>query len=383
MKPYDDNHLDKDLRSLRDFKLSEQETSESFQAIQTRVRKDKNREKVRFYFSKTMAAFSTVIVLLVVGWFLYDVLSPEFQQATPQSASNMMDGIELEISLEKKTYSLDEEFIATVKITNHNDTERVVYVPTPIDVEDTISAVMVEKKEQLLWRILPPHSNEALPNIQGRSFYDYVKVTLAVNETIEQKFYWNKELIDQASQQTINTGQGEYLISTLILLDEITSQEDYYEPEKQLISKLEFTVNYGKKQKDVFSKDDCPDTDDPCINAVTANHAVRVFSGTSVLEIENENGQIRMTHGDFFGEIDEYLDTLEVTSNGDIMLDYINKVPEHLEVYFLDKDLERMEEVSLTKNTFNAPNKSGTYMFEIYGKYDNGTVHHYLEVKVK
>src|SRR5690606_2907575 len=139
MKPYDDNHLDNDLRSLRDFKLSEQETSESFHTIQSRVRKDKNREKVRFYFSKTMAAFSTLIVLLLVGWFLYDVLSPEFRQATPQSASNMMDGIELDISLEKKTYFLDEEFIATVKITNHHDTERVVYVPTPIDVEDTIS----------------------------------------------------------------------------------------------------------------------------------------------------------------------------------------------------------------------------------------------------
>jgi hypothetical protein len=380
MKQYDDN----DLRSLRDFKLSDEESSESFQEIMSNVRNNQVQEKVRLNINKTMATVSTFVVLLVVGWFLYDVLSPEFNQATPQSASTMMDGIELELKLSKDTFSMDEEIIANVMITNHNDTEREIYVPIAFEIDEGISAVMVEKNDRLLWQVLPPHTNEAIPNIRGRSYYDYVHVTLAANETIEQQFYWDKKLIDQASQQTIISGHGEYLITAFFLLDEITSQEDYYEPEKQLISKLNFTINYGKKHSDIFTKDNCVDMYNPCINAVSDNHAVKTFNGTVALETEeNEEGQMRMIHGDNFGNIDKHLDILKTTSNSIIMLDYINKIPEHVEIYQLDKELERVEEVSLNKNTFKAPNESGTYTIEIYGKYDNGTVHHYLKVRVK
>ncbi|QTD41830.1 hypothetical protein [Sporosarcina sp. Te-1] len=159
------------------------------------------------------------------------------------TATNELEGIELELIIDKQVITQNDEFIAKVIVTNHNDSPKEIYVPTPQDVEEGISAVMVEKKDKMQWQLLNPQNNQDILNIQGRSYYDYVLVKLDTNETIEQDFLWNKELIDQKSNEVVKAKSGDYIVSTFVILDELTTQEEYYEPEKQVISKLTFVLN--------------------------------------------------------------------------------------------------------------------------------------------
>ncbi|MFJ7935639.1 hypothetical protein [Sporosarcina sp. NPDC096371] len=94
----------------------------------------------------------------------------------------------------------------------------------------------------MLWQMLSPQNNQDIPNIKERSFYDYVLVELGANETIEQEFVWNKELFNQESEEIVKADRGEYILSTFVILDEIKDEKEYYEPEKQVISKLNFTI---------------------------------------------------------------------------------------------------------------------------------------------
>ncbi|QFF99005.1 hypothetical protein PB01_09265 [Psychrobacillus glaciei] len=101
---------------------------------------------------------------------------------------------------------------------------------------------MVERKGEMLSQLLNPNNNQDIPNIKGRSFYDFVLVELGAYETIEQEFRWNKKLLNQESMEFEEADSGEYLLSTFIILDELNNQKEYYEPEKQSISKINFTV---------------------------------------------------------------------------------------------------------------------------------------------
>lgn len=83
------------------------------------------------------------------------------------------------------------------------------------------------------WQLLSPENKQDISNIKGRSFYDYVLVEIGANETIEQEFVWNKELLNQESDEIIKADNGDYILSTFVILDEIKTQEEYYEPEKQ------------------------------------------------------------------------------------------------------------------------------------------------------
>lgn len=158
------------------------------------------------------------------------------------TATEKMDGIELELAINKQEITTDDDLVVTVTLTNHNDSQRKLFVPIPVDVEEGISAVMVEKKNQLSGQLLNPSSNGSLPNIKGRSFYDYVVVDLGAKETIEQEFSWDKRLFNQEKREIVEADSGNYIVSTFVLLDELTTQEDYFEPEKQLISKLTYKV---------------------------------------------------------------------------------------------------------------------------------------------
>ena len=158
------------------------------------------------------------------------------------TASHEMEGIELKQTINKQEISLEDDVIVTVSLINHNDSEREIYVPIPKDLEEGISAVMVERKNQLLWQLLSPRNNQDTSNIKERSFYDYVRVELGANETIEQEFSWNKELLNQESREIVEAASGEYILSAFIILDELKNEQEYYEPEKQLISKLSFTI---------------------------------------------------------------------------------------------------------------------------------------------
>ena len=162
--------------------------------------------------------------------------------SSDNTAMEKMDGIELELAINNQQISTDDVLVVTVTLTNHNESQRKLYVPTPVDMEEGISAVMVEMKDQLSGQLLNPLSDGSLPNIKGRSFYDYVVVELGAKETIEQEFSWDKKLFNQEKREIIEADSGNYIVSTFVLLDELTTQEDYYEPEKQLISKLTFKV---------------------------------------------------------------------------------------------------------------------------------------------
>lgn len=162
--------------------------------------------------------------------------------SSKNAVSNEIDGIELELTINKQEMSQIDEVIAKVILTNHNDSPREVFVPLPADLKEGISAVMVEKKDKMQWQLLSPQNNQDISNIKGRSFYDYVLVEIGANESIEQEFVWNMELLNQDSKEIVIADSGEYILSTFVILDEIKTQEDYYEPKKQVISKLNFTI---------------------------------------------------------------------------------------------------------------------------------------------
>lgn len=178
--------------------------------------------------------------LLITSFILMLILSA--CSSVESTVSNEIDGIELELSIKKQEYLSDDEIVATVILTNHNDSQRKVYAPSPIDIEEGIAVVMVVRENQHAWQFLSPQNNKDIPSIKGRSFYDYILVQLEPNETIEQEFRWNRELFNQESREIIEANSGEYILSSFIILDELNNQKEYYEPEKQLISKLKFTV---------------------------------------------------------------------------------------------------------------------------------------------
>lgn len=162
--------------------------------------------------------------------------------STQNTVSNKMEGIELELTINKKEFSLNDKIIAKVILTNHNDSKRKIFAPIPKDTEEGISAIMVEKENKMLSQFFSPQNNKDIPNIKERSFYDFVLVELEANETIEQEFQWNNLLFDQENKKIVEANKGNYSLSAFIILDELINQQEYYEPEKQLISKLKFTV---------------------------------------------------------------------------------------------------------------------------------------------
>ena len=159
------------------------------------------------------------------------------------TASNEMEGIELELIINEQEISSDDEVVVTVILTNHNDSKREVFVPMPEDNDAGISAVIVERKNRSLWKLLNPQTNKDIPNVKERSFHNFILVEIGANETIEQEFRSDKELFNQESREIVEADGGEYILSAFIILDELNKQEEYYEPEKQLISKLNFIVS--------------------------------------------------------------------------------------------------------------------------------------------
>ncbi|WP_391122412.1 hypothetical protein [Psychrobacillus sp. L3] len=178
----------------------------------------------------------------IILTFSFLIITLSACSSTENSISNEIEGIELKLTINKQKISSDDEVNAKVTLTNHNDTQREIFVPIQKDIDEGISAVMVERKGEMLSQLLNPNNNQDIPNIKGRSFYDFVLVELGANETIEQEFRWNKKLLNQESMEIEEADSGEYLLSTFIILDELNNQKEYYEPEKQLISKLNFTV---------------------------------------------------------------------------------------------------------------------------------------------
>lgn len=178
--------------------------------------------------------------LIITVFILILILSA--CSSSENTVSNEMEGIELELTINKQEISPGDEVVVKVILTNHNDSRREIFVPIPNDTEEGISAVMVERKNKTLWQFLNPQNNKDIPNIKERSFYEFVRVELGTNETIEQEFRWNKELVNQESREVVEVDSGEYILSSFIILDELNNQKEYYEPEKQLISKLNFTV---------------------------------------------------------------------------------------------------------------------------------------------
>lgn len=91
---------------------------------------------------------------------------------------------------------------------------------------------MIEKRNETAVQFLDPKTNLDLPNINGRVFDDYVQVTLGANETIEQKFQWNKALFNQEAEDIVPADTGEYILSSFVVLDDLQAQTEDDEPEK-------------------------------------------------------------------------------------------------------------------------------------------------------
>ncbi|MBS3678971.1 hypothetical protein KGF86_01985 [Ornithinibacillus massiliensis] len=371
------HNLENELKGLSQFSLTEEESTEAFQTIMNRIRISKTNKQAnrRLYVTRAFVTTSTLFVITIIGWFIYSGMSPEHDSFRNASNSNQLDGIELEITVDKKHYSLYEDLIANVTLTNHTNKERVIYVPTSVEEEEGIAAVMIEKRNETAVQFLDPKTNLDLPNINGRVFDDYVQVTLGANETIEQKFQWNKALFIQETEDIVPADTGEYILSSFIVLD-LQDQTEYAEPEKQLITKLTLNLYDKEKPHDLYTEEACVDTAIVCVNARTKNNAVKVSIGSS--QLDSEEG--RMIMGDRF-EHDINMETLLIEPNGTITLEFIYNYPEKLTIYQLDHH-ERGEGKELELPSFQAPAKSGYYTYEIDGVYSNGHAIHYLQIKV-
>ncbi|TAA67904.1 hypothetical protein [Planococcus salinarum] len=141
-----------------------------------------------------------------------------------------------------------------------------------------------------------------------------------------------------------------------------------------------FTIIFIDGDDGVFSEENCLETYIPCVNAFTEKEKVKVFNGTSVLD----RGGGNFIYGDFFkGSIErEQLDVLKTGKSEVITLEFINKKPDNISVYQVIGD-EKEIEIDMDKHSFIAPDKLGTYNYKLYGEYANGTVDHYLKIKVK
>lgn len=141
-----------------------------------------------------------------------------------------------------------------------------------------------------------------------------------------------------------------------------------------------FTILFINEDDEVYSEENCLETYIPCVNAFTEQHTVKVFNGTSALD----RGDGSFGYGDFFkGDVErEQLDVLKANKNEVITLEFINKKPRNMTVYQLDDD-EREKEIKMNQYSFIVPDKSGMYKYELFGEYSNGTVQHYLKIKVK
>lgn len=369
--------LDNELKGLHHVSLTKQESLEAYQTIVDRISKTNKQEKSRLYVTRAFVTISTLFVIAIIGWFIYSGMSPEHYSIPNASNSNQLDGIELEITTDKKHYSLHEDLIANVKLTNHTNKERVIYVPTPVEEEEGIAAVMIEKRNETAVQFLDPQTNIDLPNINGRVFDDFVQVTLGANESIEQKFQWNKALFIQETEDIVPADKGEYILSSFVVLDDLQGQMEYDELENQLITKLTLNLYDKEKPHDLYTEEACADVAIICINARTKDNAVKVSIGSS--QLDSEDGRTIM--GDSF-EHDINMETLLVEANGTITLEFIHNYPEKLTIYQLDHN-ERGEGKELEVPSFQAPAKSGFYTYEIEGVYSNGHAEHYLLIKVK
>ncbi|WP_336824249.1 hypothetical protein [Sporosarcina sp. USHLN248] len=157
--------------------------------------------------------------------------------------SNEQEGIELKVQLNQDSVSPNDEVLLHVTLTNHNDSTKEIYVPTPKETEEGIAAVMViDEKDNRLYQFLSPHSTQKLSNVKERTFYDYVLVELGANESIEQQFLWNREFYDEQNEKSVTAQRGKYILSSFVILDELENEEDYFEPEKQIVSKFHFRI---------------------------------------------------------------------------------------------------------------------------------------------
>ena len=138
-----------------------------------------------------------------------------------------------------------------------------------------------------------------------------------------------------------------------------------------------FTIIGINNDDEVYSEKNCPKGMISCVNAVTDKNSVKVVYGTSVYTRDGD-----FIHGDVFGDWERRLDVLKVDKNEIVTLEFFKNNPLNISGYQLDGS-EREKEIDITQHTFIAPSKSGTYKYELFGEYSNGTVHHYLKIRVK
>lgn len=139
------------------------------------------------------------------------------------------------------------------------------------------------------------------------------------------------------------------------------------------------TSVYLNKDTKVYSEANCPETNIPCVNAFTSKNKVKLFNGTVTLE--REDGIF--LHGDVFKEdVERQQQVLVVEKTELVTLEFINMEPQKISVYQVGKE-NREIELDVAQHAFYAPSKSGTYNYELLGEYSNGTVHHYVKLKVK
>jgi hypothetical protein len=149
-----------------------------------------------------------------------------------------------------------------------------------------------------------------------------------------------------------------------------------------LIIVISVIVMDGKRT--IHSKEDCEDESIPCVKAISSINKVKVLNGTSSFEDNIEKGTSMIIGDVSLKDLEKKFSPLKVEKEGLVTLEFVNQTPTNLSVSLLE-DNKRSAEVVVDQNSysFNAPEKTGTYLYEIYCEYENAKVYHYLKVKVK
>lgn len=97
------HNLENELKGLSQVSLTEAESTEAFQIIMNRISKTNKQANRRLYVTRAFVTTSTLFVIAIIGWFIYSGISPEHDSFRSASNSNQLDGIELEITIDKNT----------------------------------------------------------------------------------------------------------------------------------------------------------------------------------------------------------------------------------------------------------------------------------------
>lgn len=94
--------IDSRLQKLNDIYLTEQESSEIYDDILSKVDQIKKRNKISLAFKPFITSIATIVFLMIGGWFIYDTLNPSINRPGDEAPAAVDDHMEEDEQIEKE-----------------------------------------------------------------------------------------------------------------------------------------------------------------------------------------------------------------------------------------------------------------------------------------